>query len=181
MVTLFRSLKERSQRFSDAIPDLLVPEMVQTDLDALANEAEAERLERNAGLEALLDAARVDLAQVTECNQSRLTRTPCMSHLVSTFHDWALVKAIGKQPLYKQGRPKINHLITFCLQQYYIFDTDKWADINAFLMELVGCCFRSKFVEPDLNRWVYTSLAVDGATDAGSLLRFCVATEICNS
>ena len=102
---------------------------------------------------------------------SRLTRTPCMTRLVSTLHDWALVKALGKAPLYKQGRPKINRMLTFLLQQYHIFSTEHWDDIQELLDIYLGANFDTIFTEPDLNRWCFTWCftgdAVNEATNFG--------------
>ena len=93
-----------------------------------------------------------------------------MTHLISTLHDWAVVQALGKAPLYKQGRPKMNHLLTFLLQQYYVFDTDHWKDIQQFLLEYLGSNFDTIFTEPDLNRWLFTGNATNEATDHGALM-----------
>ena len=122
---------------------------------------------------ALLAQALVDIDQSRDSStksNARLTRTPCLTHLVSTLHDWSLQQAVGKAPPYKAFAPKINHILTFLRQQYYIFSTDHWDDIQEFLLTFLGANFDKIFTEPDLNRWLFTSQAVDEATDHGSLL-----------
>jgi hypothetical protein len=83
--------------------------------------------------------------------------------MVSILHDNALVKAIGKQRPYKQGIVKINHLITYTLQQYYIWDADT---VNKrALCESLGASVTKNCWEPDLNRWMYTCWACKNAID----------------
>ena len=95
---------------------------------------------------------------------SRHTRASCMTHLGSIMHDAALTAACGKSPGYKQGMVKINHLITYLLQQHYIWDASRVSKLLV-CKDLCGISFDHQTTEPDLNRWLYTYLACNDAVD----------------
>lgn len=95
---------------------------------------------------------------------NRHTRAPCMTHLGSIMHDSAVVAACGKAPPYKSNMVKQNHLLTYLLQQHYIWDANR---VSKLLVceDLCGVKFQHQTTEPDLNRWLYTFFACCDSID----------------
>lgn len=105
----------------------------------------------------------IDIDVGVGCRKCRHTRSPCTTHLVSIMHDTGLICGCGKAPGYKQGMVKINHIITYLLQQHYIWSADRKSRL--LVCADLGFTFDRATTEPDLNRWQYTFFATADAID----------------